>query len=269
MTAPIPRLPKKLIKTAIQTMARYRMINQGDRVLLGVSGGKDSLTLLHILRHAQKHAPFSFDLAAITIDPQVDSFSPAALKDYMEKLGVTYHYVEAPIVTLANAHMRGDSYCAFCARMKRGLMYKTARELGYNVLALGQHLDDIAESFLMSAFHGGKLNTMKLHYLNDADDVRIIRPLGFVRERQMREFAAEARLPVIIENCPACFSKPTERQRLKMLLADEEGQHHMLFKSLGQALRPLMEDGLERALQAIPPATGQGKTSFLDNEPAA
>ena len=266
MTTYIPRLPKKLIKTAIQTMARYRMINEGDRVLLGVSGGKDSLTLLHILRHVQKHAPFSFELAAITIDPQVETFSPAALKDYMTKLGVTYHYVEAPIVDLANAHMRGDSYCAFCARMKRGLMYKTARELGYNVLALGQHLDDIAESFLMSAFHGGKLNTMKLHYLNDADDVRIIRPLGFVRERQLRDFAAEAHLPVIIENCPACFSKPTERQRLKLLLADEEGQHHMLFKSLGQALRPLMEDGLERALAAIPARSGAGKSSFIDEQ---
>ncbi|MEW5838403.1 MAG: tRNA 2-thiocytidine biosynthesis TtcA family protein [Pseudomonadota bacterium] len=265
MTAPIPRLPKKLVKTAIQTMARYRMVNEGDRVLLGVSGGKDSLTLLHILRHVQKHAPFRFELAAITIDPQVETFSPAALKDYMEKLGVAYHYVEAPIVDLANAHMRGDSYCAFCARMKRGLMYKTARELGYNVLALGQHLDDIAESFLMSIFHGGKLNTMKLHYLNNDSDIRIIRPLGLVRERQTREFAQEARLPVIVENCPACFSMPTERQRIKLLLADQEAQYRMVFKSMGQALRPLMEDGLERALAAIPAHSGTGKSSFIDH----
>ncbi|MEW6444757.1 MAG: tRNA 2-thiocytidine biosynthesis TtcA family protein [Pseudomonadota bacterium] len=251
MTDFIPRLPKKLLKTAIRTMARYRMVNGGDRVVIGLSGGKDSLTLLHLLRHVQRHAPFGFELAAMTVDPQTPEFSPAALKDYMTELGVTYHYVEAPIVDLANEHMRGDSYCAFCARMKRGLMYKTAREHGYNVLALGQHLDDIAESFLMSAFHGGKLNTMKLHYLNDAGDVRIIRPLALVRERQTRDFALEARLPVIAENCPACFSKPTERQRLKLLLADEEMQHHMLFKSLGQALRPLMEDGLERALAAL------------------
>ncbi|HET19789.1 MAG TPA: tRNA 2-thiocytidine biosynthesis protein TtcA [Chromatiales bacterium] len=251
MSAPIPRLPKKLLKTAIRAMARYRMVNEGDRVLLGVSGGKDSLTLLHLLRHVQRHAPFRFELAAITVDPQTPEFSPAALKDYMARLGVTYHYVEAPIVDLAAEHMRGDSYCAFCARMKRGLMYKTAREHGYNVLALGQHLDDIAESFLMSAFHGGKLNTMKVHYLNDAGDVRIIRPLALVRERQLRDFAAEAQLPVIVENCPACFSKPSERQRMKMLLAGEEGEHPMLFKSLGQALRPLMEDGLERALERI------------------
>ena len=116
----------------------------------------------------------------------------------------------------------------------------------------------------MSAFHGGKLNTMKLHYLNDADDVRIIRPLGFVRERQLRDFALDAKLPVIIENCPACFSKPTERQRLKLLLAGEESQHAMLFKSLSQALRPIMEDGLERAIAAIPPASHAGRTSFLD-----
>ncbi|MGK0673842.1 MAG: ATP-binding protein [Halothiobacillaceae bacterium] len=251
MTAPIPRLPKKLLKTAIHTMARYRMVNAGDRVLLGVSGGKDSLTLLHLLRHVQRHAPFKFELAAVTIDPQTPEFSPAALRDYMAKLGVTHHYVEAPIVQLAEKHMRGDSYCAFCARMKRGLMYKTAREHGYNVLALGQHLDDIAESFLMSAFHGGKLNTMKVHYLNDAGDVRIIRPLALIRERQLRDFASDAKLPVIVENCPACFAKPTERQRMKLLLAKEEGEHPMLFKSLGQALRPLMEEGLERALERI------------------
>jgi len=251
MTAPIPRLPKKLLKTAIRTMARYRMVNEGDRVLIGLSGGKDSLSLLHLLRHVQRHAPFRFELAAVTIDPQTPEFSPAALKDYMARLGVTYHYVEAPIVELAEEHMRGDSYCAFCARMKRGLMYKTAREHGYNVLALGQHLDDIAESFLMSAFHGGKLNTMKVHYLNDASDVRIIRPLALVRERQLRDFAFDAQLPVIVENCPACFSKPTERQRMKLLLAREEGEHPMLFKSLGQALRPLMEEGLGRALAQI------------------
>lgn len=268
-SSPVLKLPKKLVKTAIRTMARYRMVNAGDRVLLGVSGGKDSLTLLHLLRHVQRHAPFHFELAAITIDPQVETFSPAALKDYMQHLGVPYHYVEAPIVDLASEHMRGDSYCAFCARMKRGLMYKTAREQGFNVLALGQHLDDIAESFLMSAFHGGKLNTMKLHYLNEARDVRIIRPLGFVRERQMREFAVEAKLPVIIENCPACFSKPTERQRMKMLLADEERQHAMVFKSLAQALRPLMEEGVADALQAIPPPPpGASRRSFLPEDAA-
>ncbi len=251
MSAPLPHLPKKLLKTAIRTMARYRMVNAGDRVLLGLSGGKDSLSLLHLLLHVQRHAPFDFELAAITIDPQTPEFSPAALKGYLAGLGVRYHYVEAPIVELAAAHMHGDSYCAFCARMKRGLMYKTAREHGYNVLALGQHLDDIAESFLMSAFHGGKLNTMKLHYLNDAGDVRIIRPLALVRERQLRDFAASAALPVIAENCPACFARPSERERMKQLLSGEEGAHPMLFKSLAQALRPLMEEGLERALARI------------------
>ncbi|MFZ5536525.1 MAG: hypothetical protein ACOZAP_03500, partial [Pseudomonadota bacterium] len=93
--------------------------------------------------------------------------------------------------------------------------------------------------------------------LNDAGDVRIIRPLALVRERQLRDFAFDAQLPVIVENCPACFSKPTERQRMKLLLAGEEGEHPMLFKSLGQALRPLMEEGLERALEQIGAPSGR------------
>ncbi|MDD3608331.1 MAG: ATP-binding protein [Halothiobacillaceae bacterium] len=244
--------PKSLLRTVGQTLVQYRMLNEGDRVLLGLSGGKDSLSLLHILEHFRRHAPVRFTLAAITIDPMSESFDPSPLKPYLAALGVPYFYESQPIVTLADRHMDNDSYCAFCSRMKRGLMYKVARENGFNVLALGQHLDDLAESFLMSAFHGGRLNTMKVHYLNDAGDVRIIRPLARVRERQTRDFAQAAGLPVIHENCPACFDSPTQRAHMKALLGAEEAGHPMLFKSLLSAMRPLMEAGLEAALAAGP-----------------
>jgi tRNA 2-thiocytidine biosynthesis protein TtcA len=127
-------------------------------------------------------------------------------------------------------------------------MYTTCREHGYNVLALAQHLDDLAESFLMSAFHGGQLRTMKAHYLNNAGDIRIIRPLVYVRETQTAAFAAEAGLPVIPDSCPACFSMPTQREHMKALLAGEEKRHENLFASLLNAMRPLMTEG------GIPPA---------------
>ena len=155
-----------------------------------------------------------------------------------------HYYVSEPIVDLADKHMHGDSYCAWCARMRRGLMYKTARDNNYNVLALAQHLDDLAESFLMSAFHGGKLKTMKAHYTNDEGDIRIIRPLVYARERQMTEFAHQAELPVIIENCPACFDKPTQRQHMKALLAKEEKDNKTLFSSLLSTMRPIIEKDL-------------------------
>ncbi|HKK06993.1 MAG TPA: ATP-binding protein, partial [Gammaproteobacteria bacterium] len=120
------------------------------------------------------------------------------------------------------------------------IMYTTARTEGYNVLSLAQHLDDLAESFLMSAFHGGRLQTMKAHYTNKEGDVRIIRPLVYARERQTADFAAAAGLPVIPDSCPACFDMPTEREHMKQLLAGEESHNHGLFKSLLGAMRPLM-----------------------------
>ena len=136
--------------------------------------------------------------------------------------------------------MRGDSFCAYCARTRRGILYDIARTEGYNVLVMGQHLDDLAESFLMSAFHNGRLNTMKAHYTIDAGDLRVIRPFVYVRERQTRDFAERARLPVTQDNCPACFRVPTQRLHMKQLLAVQEKDHPRLFDSLLAAMRPLM-----------------------------
>ena len=234
--------PKSLQRLVGRAIADYDMIHDGDRILLGLSGGKDSLSLLHILLRLLHHAPVDFQLGVITIDPQSESFDPSPLVPYVKSLGLEYHFVSEPIVDMAEKHMKGDSYCAWCARMRRGLMYKTARMHDYNVLALAQHLDDLAESFLMSAFHGGKLKTMKASYTNDDGDVRVIRPLVYARERQLAEFAISHHLPVITENCPACFSKPTQRQHMKDLLAREELENKSLFTTLLSTMRPIMKN---------------------------
>ncbi len=238
------KLPKRLLRWAGKAISDYQMIRDGDKVLLGLSGGKDSLSLLHLLRHFQRHAPISFELAAMTVDPQSGEFDPSPMIPYLESLNIDYFYVKEPIVEMADSHMKGDSYCSFCARIKRGVMYSTARKQGYNVLALAQHLDDLAESFLMSAFHGGTLKTMKAHYTNDDGDLRIIRPLVYARERVISDFAQKQGLPVISENCPACFSMPTQREHMKQLLAREEALSPQLFGSLLAAMKPLIEDGL-------------------------
>jgi tRNA 2-thiocytidine biosynthesis protein TtcA len=232
--------PKTLLRAAGRAIADYRMIREGDRLLLGVSGGKDSLSLLYVLLHLQRHAPVRFDLAAATVDPGIEGFDPSPLKDYVPALGIPYYFRPEPIVEWAKDHMQGDSFCAFCSRMRRGTLYSTAREHGCNVLVLAQHLDDLAESFLMSAFHGGALKTMKAHYRIDAGDLRVIRPLVYARERQTADFAAAAGLPVIHDNCPACFAMPTQRQHMKELLAREEAGHTRLFPNLLNAMRPLM-----------------------------
>jgi tRNA(Ile)-lysidine synthase TilS/MesJ len=234
------RPPKNLLRPVGRAIADYRMIRDGDRLLLGLSGGKDSLSLLHALLHLQSYAPVRFELAAATVDPCIEGFDPSPLKDYLTALGVTYHYRRQDIEQQARTHMDGDSFCSYCSRMRRGILYSTAREHGYNALVLAQHLDDLAESFLMSAFHGGSLRTMKACYMIDAGDLRVIRPLAYVREKQLADFAARAGLPVIADNCPACFSMPTQRQHMKLLLRQEEKNIRHLYANLLHAMRPLM-----------------------------
>ena len=231
---------RALLRTAGRALGEFQMVRPGDRILLGLSGGKDSLTLLHLLRALQHRLPVPFELAAATIDPCIEGYDPSFLEDYVRTLGISYHYVRQPIIERAQKTMRNDSFCAYCARMRRGALYRVAREGGYGVLALGHHLDDIAESFFMSAFHEGRLHTMRAHYRNDAGDIRVIRPLAYVRERQIIEFARQAALPALRDNCPACFEAPTERQHMKTWLSAEEKRHHRLFLSLRHALRPLL-----------------------------
>lgn len=232
--------PKSLLRKVGRAIADFGMIVDGDRILLGLSGGKDSLSLLMILHHLQSYAPVSFDLGIVTVDPEIDGFDPSVLGGFTGALRHPWFYRQQPIMEQAKSNMDGDSFCAYCARMKRGIMYTTCREQGYNVLALAQHLDDLAESFMMSAFHQGRLGTMKAHYRNDTGDVRVIRPLVYVRESQTAAYAEAAALPVVPDSCPACFSAPTQRDHMKALLAHEEKSHPRLFSTLLSTLRPLM-----------------------------
>lgn len=231
---------RNLLRLAGKAIGEHQMIQDGDRVLIGLSGGKDSFSLLVTLRELQRKAPIKFELGVVTIDPESPEFDPSSLKAIIPGFGVPYFYEQYPIVEQAKKSMKGDSFCAFCSRMRRGLMYKVARREGYNVLALAQHLDDLAETFLMSALYGGKLRTMQAHYTNDAGDLRIIRPFAYVRENQTRDFAIRQALPIIPENCPACFGKPTERYHMKQVLSQLEQNNTKIFSNLLTAMRPLM-----------------------------
>lgn len=242
--------PRSLVSAAGKAIGDYDMIRDGDRVLLGLSGGKDSLSLLHVLLDLQKKAPIRFELAACTIDPQSPDFDPSPLKDYVPQFGIPHFMERFPILEQAKQSMTKDSFCAFCSRMRRGMLYGCARREGYNVLALAQHLDDVAETFLMSAFFGGKLRTMQAHYVNDAGDIRIIRPLAYARERQTAAFAQNAPLPVIHENCPACFAMPAERMHMKTLLAQMERENGAVMSNLLTAMRPLMGQRVEKKRSA-------------------
>ena len=236
--------PKAIMRKVGKAIADFKMIKDGDRILLGVSGGKDSLSLLHILLHLKQYAPVKFDLAVITVDPEIAGFEPQLLTDYYQQLGIPWFYQQQPIMRQAEEKLKkGGSFCAYCSRMKRGIMYRTCREQNYNVLALAQHLDDFAESFMMSVFFGGDLRTMKAHYRNNDGDLRIIRPLVYARENQFSDFAQQAELPIVADSCPACFSKPTQRESMKLLLRKQAEEHPALFANMLNAMRPLMVEG--------------------------
>ena len=241
MVLPKITLPKLLSRPVGRAISDFAMIKPGDKILLAVSGGKDSLSLFYILRHFQRHAPIDFELGTVTIDPQVEGFEPQALEAFFKQFDTPYFFQTFPIMQQAKQSMLGDSYCSFCARLKRGLMYKVARREGYNVLALGQHLDDLSESLMMSICHNGKIQTMKAHYINDAKDLRIIRPLVYVRERQLADFSKTVKLPIIADSCPACFNMPSERQHFKQWLLTEEKRHTNLYKNLLSAMRPMLD----------------------------
>ena len=243
--------PKKIMKLVGQCVREWNMIEEGDRLCLGLSGGKDSLSLLHVLIALQKRAPVRFTISCATVDPQTASFDPSPLIPYLQSLGITYHYLSHPIVEMAASRLQGDSLCAFCARFKRGLLYSCCRDNGYNKLLLAQHLDDFAESFLMSALHNGQMRTMKANYKIDAGDLTVIRPFAYVREQQTRQFAVDAKLPIINENCPACFEQPKERARVKQLLLQEETMVPALYFNLRRALLPLMADEAYSAMASI------------------
>ncbi|KAK5982974.1 tRNA 2-thiocytidine biosynthesis protein ttcA [Trichostrongylus colubriformis] len=236
--------PLEMYRRVSEAIHGLDMIKEGDKVLVCLSGGKDSLSLLHILHFYQmrcrKNKSTNFELGAITVDPGSTAYNPRPLIDYCRSLNIDYFYEEQDIIGAARKLNNVRSICAFCSRMKRGRLAAAAQLHGWNVLAMGQHLDDVAESFFIAAFQNGNLSTMKAQYKTRDGTLRVIRPLIFVRERALREFAESKGLPVVAENCPACFNQATERHRIKQLLAQQELIFPDLFNSLRSALRPLL-----------------------------
>eukprot|EP01064_Diplonema_japonicum_P028758 TRINITY_DN4497_c0_g2_i11.p1 TRINITY_DN4497_c0_g2~~TRINITY_DN4497_c0_g2_i11.p1 ORF type:complete len:983 (+),score=251.36 TRINITY_DN4497_c0_g2_i11:46-2994(+) len=235
-------IPKSIRGPVGEAIKTYNMINEGDNILVGLSGGKDSMVLLHVLLAIQKVSPVKFKVGAATVNPMTPEYDPTPLVKYVTGLGVEYAMLSQPLIDLAKEKMgeKRPSICSFCSRMKRGMLYSHMRKEGYNVLALGQHSDDLVESFVMSLFHNGMLTTMKANYTIQQGDVRVIRPLVLVRERMTAQIAKENNLPLIQDNCPACFAAPKERHRIKVLLSGQEAEFPSLFPTIMKAIKPLI-----------------------------
>ena len=235
-------IPKSLRSQVGEAIKDYDMIKEGDKILVGLSGGKDSLALLHVLCMLQRVSPVKFEIGAATVNPLTPEYDPTPLKPYMESIGVPFSILSQPLIELAKTKMdkKRPSICSFCSRMKRGMLYSHMRKEGYNVLALGQHLDDLVESFVMSLFRNGTLSTMKANYTIQQGDIRVIRPLVYVRETVTSHLATDNNLPIIADNCPACFSAPKERHRIKLLLAAQEVEFPNVFPTVLRSIKPLI-----------------------------
>ena len=224
----------------------YNMIEAGDRIAVGVSGGKDSLALLALMAGLQKYYPKPFKLEAVTIDMGMGmDFSPVAA--FCERLGVPYTCVKTEIGPIIFEYRKEKNPCSMCSKMRRGALHDTLKEKGFNKVALGHHYDDAVETFLLSLFYEGRISCFEpVTYLSRADLTQI-RPMLYVGEKAVQSFAARMELPVVENRCPA--DNNTKRQEVKELLAKLQKQHPDLKTKIFGAMQrfPLPQWGIEDA----------------------
>ncbi|MBD3841923.1 MAG: tRNA 2-thiocytidine biosynthesis protein TtcA [Campylobacterales bacterium] len=233
---------KKITKVVGQTNAKYDLIAQGDKVLVGFSGGKDSLTLLHTLNRMKKHVPFDFEFKAVTITYGMGEQVEFLHKHCVEH-GIEHDIIDTQIFDISKEKIRkNSSFCSFVSRMRRGYLYSYALDNGFNKVALGHHLDDAMESFFMNFMYNGALRSMPPIY-KAQNGLYVIRPLIFCRERQLRAFSQTHEVQVIgDEACPAMrvdVKMPHARENAKKLLATLEEENPKIFVSLKAAFENL------------------------------
>jgi tRNA 2-thiocytidine biosynthesis protein TtcA len=215
----------------------YAMISEGDRVMVCLSGGKDSYTLLDMLVSLQRAAPVNFSLLAVNLDQKQPDFPAHVLPDYLRALGVDFHIIEQDTYSVVKRLIpEGRTMCSLCSRMRRGALYRFAAENGITRIALGHHRDDIIETLFLNLFHGGKLKAMAPKLRSDDGRHIVIRPLAYVSERDIERYAAVRDFPII--PCNLCGSQQNlQRVTIKKMLAEWERSHPGRTESLLTALR--------------------------------
>lgn len=220
----IEKLEKKLLHYAGKAVGDFNMIQKGDRILVCVSGGKDSITLLLLLNMLRLRSPQKFELKAFTLDQAQPGWNDTAFRSFMEAQRIPYEILTRDTYSIVKEKVpEGQTYCSLCSRLRRGIIYRYAREQGFNKIALGHHRDDLIHSLLMSIFYNGEIRSMPPKLLTDAQDQIVIRPLTYCQEKDIAEYAKRREFPII--PCNLCGS-----------------QENLARKKVARLVRALAED---------------------------
>ena len=243
------KLQKRLRRETARAITDYAMIEDGDRVMACLSGGKDSYVMLEMLLSLKRHAPIAFDVVAVNLDQKQPGFPADVLPRFLESRGVPFTVLEADTYSVVKRLTpENKTYCPVCSRMRRGLLYGHARRIGATKIALGHHLDDVVETLFLNLFHGGRMKAMPPKLLSDDRANVVIRPLYYCREADIARYAAHRAYPII--PCNLCGSQENlERRTIKAMLSQWDRDQPGRVESIARALRNVSTSHLgDRAL---------------------
>lgn len=238
------KLEKKLCRLVGQAIGDFGMIEDGDKVMVCVSGGKDSYAMLDILMKLRERAPINFEIVAVNLDQKQPNFPAEILPNYLKSLDIPFHIEEQDTYSIVKRVIpEGKTTCGLCSRLRRGILYRVADELGATKIALGHHRDDILETLMLNMFYAGKLKGMPPKLRSDDGKHIVIRPLAYVPEKLLERYAGDMNFPII--PCDLCGSQPNlQRQVMKEMLRDWEKKHPGRVENLFRAMHHIVPSHL-------------------------
>lgn len=269
------KLHKRLCRLVGQAIGDFNMIEEGDKVMVCLSGGKDSYALLDILMTLRERAPINFEIVAVNLDQKQPNFPDHILPAYLEKLGIPYHIENQDTYSIVKRLIpEGKTTCSLCSRLRRGILYRVADELGATKIALGHHRDDILETFFLNMFFGGKLKGMPAKLMSDDGKHMVIRPLAYVKEEDTERYAEVKGFPII--PCDLCGSQENlQRKQIKGLMRDWEKKFPGRVENIFSALSTVVPSHLmDRDLFGFTELKADGQANPLgdiafDEEPCS
>lgn len=230
------KLKKRLRRNVGRAIADFNMIEADDRIMVCLSGGADSYTMLDILQNLKRNAPIEFELVAVNLDQKQPGFPEHILPNYLDAIGINYHIIEEDTYSVVKRVIpENKTYCGLCSRLRRGIIYRFAKEQGYTKIALGHHREDIIETLFLNMFYGGRLKSMPAKLLSDDGENIVIRPLAYCAETDIKNYAEKKAFPII--PCTLCGSQDNmQRQAIKKMLTDwnkkKPGRVESIFTSI-------------------------------------